>query len=90
MHLYIAAYDISADPSRRRVASILSRYGQRLQRSVFQLWIGKEEIKQLQREVGVHLSERDDFELIPIDARPDRVRVRWRASPNELDGVVVF
>ena len=88
MPLYIAAYDISLDNQRERVARVLNRYGDRLQRSVFEVWLDPEDLPELRREIGALLSKSDAFELIPVDERPNRKRLRWQ-RPFEQRGPVV-
>lgn len=90
MSRYIAAYDIADNLRRNRVAHTLNRFGERLQKSVFELWLDPDELIDLRRLVGPMLSEDDEFEIIPIDTDPHRSRWRW-GEPNEVfDAVVVL
>ena len=52
MSRYLAAYDISDDGQRTRVAVVLQRFGVRLQRSVYEVWLDPDEIAQLRRLVA--------------------------------------
>ena len=74
--LFLAAYDISSDRRRQRVAKILQRFGNRIQESVFELRLSPEEILELQRLVGAHLATEDCFEIVPVDERLPRHRLR--------------
>ena len=64
MSRYVAAYDVSSDLHRTAVARVLLRFGDRLQKSVFEVWLEPEEIPMLRCEVGPLLSTGDLFELI--------------------------
>lgn len=87
MSRYLAAYDISDDGQRTRVAVILQRFGVRLQRSVYEVWLDPDEIAQLRRLVAPLLEASDEFEIIPIDVAPHRSRWRW-GSPGETYNTV--
>lgn len=90
MSRYIAAYDISDDRQRVRVAKVLDRYGMRLQYSVFEVWLDPDELPELRRQVGPLLKETDQFEIIPIDVSPQRTRWRWGSPGESYDAVVVL
>ena len=81
MSLFVASYDIRRDSSRRRVASILLRYGRRVQYSVFEIDLEPADTDDLKREVGPHLAKTDQFDLFPIDTRRPESRIRWQAPP---------
>jgi CRISPR-associated protein Cas2 len=78
MSLYIAAYDIEDQRRRTRVARALIHYGQRIQESVFEVWIDPDDMSEFRCEVGALLSKADCFDLYPIDQRPDRPRLSWQ------------
>jgi CRISPR-associated protein Cas2 len=62
----IVAYDIVADSRRSKVAAVLQAYGDRVQRSVFVLWLEQEDLeKVLERIAGL------------VDPNVDSV-VAWR------------
>ena len=83
MPSYIAAYDISHNSSRAKIAARLKQFGQRIQKSVFQVELEKHEVSQLKREVGPFLAANDRFNLIPIDRSDRRQRVSWQQSTNQ-------
>lgn len=87
MSRYVAAYDISNDRIRERVARVLVRYGARLQWSVFEVWLEPEDVPEFRRAIGSLLSKTDEFDLIPVDERPNRTRLRWQL-PIEKYGPV--
>jgi CRISPR-associated endonuclease Cas2 len=90
MSRYVAAYDISSDLHRTAVARVLLRFGERLQKSVFEVWLEPEEIAMLRCEVGPLLNDGDTLELIPIDQAPTRSRWRWGEPLDEYAPVVVL
>lgn len=90
MSRYIAAYDISDDHQRMNAARILLRYGDRLQKSVFEVWLEPDELPTIRRQLGPILSDGDLFELIPIDLSPSRDRWRWGTPHKEFAPVVVL
>ena len=90
MSYYVAAYDISDSRHRERVARILGRYGQRVQLSVFQIWVESEDLPQLRREVGAYLDLEDAFDLFPLDCRDPQRRIRWQHAPPGRDAVLLL
>ena len=90
MSLYVAAYDISRDWQRTRVAEILREYGRRIQRSVFEVEIEPAELDELLFRVGLHLAVNDAFDLFPIDRRFPRRRIAWQRDPAPEDPVIVI
>lgn len=89
MSLYVAAYDIGSDGRRARVAHLLAEYGQRVQQSVFELWLTPRQLRALRRRVGPLLDPRDKFQLFPVDERGPRRRVAWQTPPNPYAPVIV-
>jgi CRISPR-associated protein Cas2 len=82
MSSYVASYDISHHGRRGQVARILQRYGRRMQRSVFEIWLEPEELPELRRQIGPLLDPTDAFDLFPIDRRHPERRLRWQKSPH--------
>ena len=80
MSSYIAAYDISHNSSRTKVARVLKQYGIRIQRSVFQIEVSKSELSQIKRDVGPFLGSDDRFDLIPIHVVANRPKLSWQFS----------
>lgn len=90
MSLYVAAYDIQDNRRRAKVATVLSEYGERLQRSVFLVSIESEDLLTLKQRVGALLSHWDQFDLIPIDQHPQRTWVAWQTPPAENSSVLLL
>jgi CRISPR-associated protein Cas2 len=78
MSRYIVAYDITDDRDRRHVVRLLEQFGERLQRSVFEVWLDPDDLPELQRRVGPLLGSHDLFEMIPIDSTLHRPR--WQGG----------
>ncbi|MEZ6127780.1 MAG: CRISPR-associated endonuclease Cas2 [Planctomycetaceae bacterium] len=90
MSRYIATYDVSSDRQRDRLAKLLQRYGERLQLSVFEVWLDADDLEEFRIGVGSLLSGDDEFDLIPVDERPNRVRLRWQRPLQHAAAVVVL
>jgi len=90
MSTYVAAYDIANTARRTRVAQILSQYGRRVQRSVFEVWLEPEELKVLRRRVGPLLDPKDEFDLFPVDLRNLSRRIKWQRSPSPHQRVILI
>lgn len=90
MPLYIACYDIRSDRIRTKVAKVLSRYGQRLQRSVFEVWLDPEDLPEFRRSLGSLMAKTDAFDLIAVDERPNRTRLRWQKPLADRSPVVLL
>ena len=58
--LVLVAYDLSDDQTRRRVAKLLSGYGARVQRSVFECHLSKREREDLEAQLTTHLDDAPD------------------------------
>lgn len=78
MSIYLASYDIGSNRRRRQVATLLLSYGHRIQESVFELWLDRDEMGELRARVGMLLDRSDSFELTPVDDRGPRRRYRWQ------------
>ena len=89
MSLYVAAYDISHNGRRASVARVLLGYGDRVQKSVYEVWLEPDELRDLRREVGVYLSLGDEFQIFPIDERGSRKRTAWQRMPSERQAVIL-
>lgn len=57
---YVVAYDIPDDRRRLRVARLLERYGERVQYSVFEMYLTREEWEGLWRALTRMLVEEED------------------------------
>ena len=89
MSVYIAAYDITNDSRRARVAEMLHKFGRRIQRSVFEIDIDPEDLDELRFRIGLMLAKNDLFDFFPIDRRDPKRRTSWQRDPYSGDGVIV-
>lgn len=83
MSRYLATYDITHYRQRSKAARFLERFGSRLQRSVFEVFLEPEDLSDFRRGIGALLGRSDQFDLIPVDVHPDRIRLRWQRPVNE-------
>jgi CRISPR-associated protein Cas2 len=89
MASYVAAYDVQNPGQRRRVAAVLKDYGQRVQRSVFEIWVEPAELPDLRRRIGAILNKTDCFDLYPVDVGDLRRRISWQRPPTLWQAVVL-
>ena len=89
MSQYLATYDVSHDRQRERVARVLERYGERIQKSVFLVWLRPDDMPDLRREIGSLLHRDDAFDLLPVDERGTRRRVTWQRPVANQPVIVI-
>lgn len=85
MSRFTVCYDIAGNRRRRPVARILLRYGRRIQRSVFDLSLDPDDLRELRVLVGPLLAKTDRFDLFPLDTRRPEARISWQRSPRPPD-----
>jgi CRISPR-associated endonuclease Cas2 len=90
MSAWLAAYDMSDDRCREKVARVLARYGRRVQESVFILSLEPEDLPDLRMALGVLLESTDLFDLYPIDQRGTRSQWRWQRPIDDYESVVML
>ncbi len=90
MSVWIAAYDISDDNRRDRVARTLLKVGQRVQNSVFVVHLEPDDLQRLRIDVGADLGVDDLFDLYPVDQRGNRSQWRWQRSIDDYSPVIIF
>lgn len=69
---YLICFDISNNRSRRRVANLLLEYGERIQKSVFEVAIKRDkELSLLRSEIQPYMENGDDlrFYFLPPESR---------------------
>jgi CRISPR-associated protein Cas2 len=65
--LYVVAYDIPDDKRRTKVHKVLCGYGTWTQYSLFECWVTKRQLLELQAKLARHLLEkRDSIRLYPL------------------------
>ena len=88
MSVYVAAYDVSDNGRRRRVAKVLASYGRRVQESVFEVCVDPDELSDFRLRVGLCLAAIDQFDLYPLDLRDPNRRIRWMRSIDKPRTVI--
>jgi len=69
MLVYVVCYDVSDDHQRQRIAHILSRYGQRVQYSVFEIVLrSAAELESLCQQLRTGMDEETDIRLYRLCA----------------------
>ncbi len=59
----VVAYDIVDDNRRNKIADILSAYGQRVNKSVFECFLRQKDISELKRKIRAHVKKDEDIVL---------------------------
>ncbi|MDH6073032.1 CRISPR-associated endonuclease Cas2 [Chrysosporum ovalisporum CS-1034] len=78
MFLYVIAYDIPCDKRRKKVADLLTGYGQRVQYSVFECHLGGEKYDDLRRRLRRELNlEEDNVRFYPLSRHTLRKVEAW-------------
>jgi CRISPR-associated protein Cas2 len=80
MRLYLVCYDIEDDAVRTRVAKVLLQYGERVQKSVFELALRQE------GELEAIKTELLELQVEPLDIRFYPLCARCRAQSVTLSG----
>lgn len=60
MDIYLVTYDIRDDKRRNKIANLLQDYGQRVQYSVFEIWLDATGLKDVQTQLRHLLDEGED------------------------------
>ncbi|HPP02658.1 MAG: CRISPR-associated endonuclease Cas2 [Candidatus Omnitrophica bacterium] len=89
MHHFLACYDISSDKNRSRVEKILLRYGQRVQKSVYEIRLPLHNLQSVVRECQSYLEECDSlrFYLLCSTCRETTMqltRTQWKVNWGPL------
>ncbi len=61
MHFWIVCYDIRDDKRLRRVAKCMLQFGDRVQKSVFECWLDKNDFHNMLKEVKALIEPEDNF-----------------------------
>jgi len=63
---YVVCFDISDDKKRRIIGDILSEFGVRVQRSVFEIEINKNSLKKILAEIEKYIDKDDSIRFYPM------------------------
>ncbi|MBU0500921.1 MAG: CRISPR-associated endonuclease Cas2 [Gammaproteobacteria bacterium] len=75
--LHVIAYDIQDDRARTQVVHVLEGYGQRVQGSVFECWLTRTQLDEIQRQLVVHIDPVADRVRYYALCRKDVEKVQW-------------
>lgn len=91
MDCYLVTYDIPHDGRRLKIATLLEGYGQRVQFSVFEIWVTAAMQRELEQALKKLIDEEDDsvrfYRLCA--ACQGRVKILGRGTPPQTPGVLI-
>jgi len=91
MDCYLVTYDIPHDGRRLKIATLLEGYGQRVQFSVFEIWVTGAMQRELEQALKKLIDEEDDsvrfYRLCA--ACQGRVKILGRGTPPQTPGVLI-
>lgn len=92
MDCFLVTYDIPHDGRRLKVATVLEGYGQRVQFSVFEVWVTDAMRRELERALEALIDETEDsVRLYRLCAAcQGRVTVLGQGTPPEAPGVLII
>ncbi len=89
--LYLISYDITNDRARTRLAHLLEEYGQRVQYSVFEVWLSEVELARLRSRLAFVVEEEGSVRLYGLCAAcQKRVEVLGRGSLTKELGLLII
>lgn len=65
---YLVSYDIADDKRRLKVAHLLEGWGERVQYSVFEVWVTQEEMADLMEKLAPHVDEEGSIRIYRLCA----------------------
>ena len=88
--LYLISYDISSDRTRTRVAHLLEGYGERVQFSVFEVWLDDRERAKLRARLAKAVAEEGSVRLYGLCATcRERAEVLGKGDLTEELGLLI-
>jgi len=60
---YVVMYDIESDGIRRKIVRELNRYGNRVQKSVFEIFIHARDLREMKKRIQKVLQKNDSFRV---------------------------
>ncbi|MDF1516162.1 MAG: CRISPR-associated endonuclease Cas2 [Anaerolineae bacterium] len=87
----VASYDITDTRRRTKVAQLLEGYGERVQYSVFELWVTREEMGALRKKLASLVVEEGSIRFYPLCAACEKKRrVEGKGAPTTLEEVIIL
>ena len=92
MNCYLVTYDIPDDRRRTKVANLLQDYGQRVQFSVFEVWLDDQAHARLDRQLTQVIDEEEDSVRLYrlCEACRKQVEPRGQGQPPQPPGLVII
>jgi CRISPR-associated protein Cas2 len=89
--LYIISYDIPDDRRRTKIHRVLCGYGAWTQYSLFECWLTRRQLIELQAKLGRHIiAERDNLRYYPLcSACQRKVITVGSAQPQDQDAFIL-
>ena len=89
--LYLVTYDLPNDRRRLRLSRLLEGYGERVQYSVFEVWLNEGQLGKLLARIGrAIVAEEDSVRIYPLCAAcRERRLLLGQGKPVEPPGVLV-
>lgn len=92
MDCFLVTYDIPHDGRRLKIATLLEGYGQRVQFSVFEIWVTNAMQRELEQALKKIIDDEDDsvrfYRLCA--ACQGRVMILGRGEPPQAPGVLII
>ncbi len=89
---YVVCFDISDDKKRKIIGDILSEFGVRVQRSVFEIEINKNFLKKILAEIEKYISKDDSIRFYPMhnDTIKKSIYLGFGSFPFDGEDVYYF
>ncbi|PUB72165.1 MAG: CRISPR-associated endonuclease Cas2 [gamma proteobacterium symbiont of Ctena orbiculata] len=87
--LWIIAYDIEDDATRRRVRDILENHGQRVQYSIFECWLHNTALQRLRAMVQMEIEVGDQVRWYPSCQACQR-DIQWQGGGDRAENEEYF
>jgi len=90
--LYVVSYDVPSDRRRLRLAHLLEGYGERVQYSVFEVWLNDRQLERLLRRIRREMDAEEDSVRVYALCGSCRERrlLLGQGKPVDKPGVVVL
>jgi len=80
---YVIAYDVESDANRTRLAGLLLDYGDRVQKSVYEADLSREDVKEILKKAANYIDVGDSLRMYPLcGGCLGGVRMLGRTSPD--------
>ena len=88
---YLISYDIPDNKRRLRIAHLLEGYGERVQYSVFEVWVTEAQLGKLRPQLAREVKEDGNVRIYALCAAcRDRREVLGEGKPTEEPGLIII